>query len=565
MSLINGEDLQLLGLSSATIAGENSIVDNTESTSNEVKKFKLDIVADGTLKSKRAIVSLISAETARTELTITKNFKLVPESILFNAQVQKRIPLFGQLSFCDLSKVENKLINNANYFNQFVDFSNKNLESLRFKGTNESFPYARFSFESGVKNQNILSGFSFDKTGLISTSTTFNLTGIFSGRNSISTVNFVNWKKNQLPGESTTTLLNNFYLTYPTTVSVNNFNAYNIPTKLTCFMKKTPVDQKDLKGIILISTGIGQNERICYISPHKAETGLCNTLVHALQKQTITRQKDFVYPIPKIINTRITSGIAVKSIFATSENIQGIFPSGIRLFKPEQDTSVFNKYNYSGYMTNDTGSFYPKNWYHPYRIDSDGHLKQNTPITGTAFYQMYSGLYTASKKFNKGTWDGIIPSGTPFSVELINPLFNTEVGTDHMLYVVYSGYGNYDPIDSKINQTISAFNFNKVFGNINDLNVQVYQGNLLGVLGRGEDAVKEKAIQKAQQNAKFLLYSQISNILKNYLPEILFLNKNLKKFIKFQQKFKQKFKNLTFNNKSINTNPDTTQLPTLTE
>ena len=138
-------------------------------------------------------------------------------------------------------------------------------------------------------------------------------------------------------------------------------------------------------------------------------------------------------------------------------------------------------------MTNDTGSFYPKNWYHPYRIDSDGHLKQNTPITGTAFYQMYSGLYTASKKFNKGTWDGIIPSGTPFSVELINPLFNTVAGTDHMLYVVYSGYGNYDPIDLKINQTISAFNFNKVFGNINDLNVQVYQGNLLG---RGEDAVK---------------------------------------------------------------------------
>ena len=565
MSLLNEEDLQLLGLPAANIAASNSIVDNTESTSNEVKKFKLDIVADGTLKSKRAVVNLISAETTSTELTVTKNFKLIPDSVLFNAQVQKRIPLFGQLSFCDLSKVENKLINNSNYFNQFIDFSNKNLEILKFKGTNESFPYARFSFESGVKNQNILSGFSFDKTGTISTSKTLNLTGIFSGKNSISTVNFINWKKNQLPGESTTTLLNNFYLTYPTTVSVNNFNAYNIPTKLTCFMKKSISNQADFKGIILISTGINKEERICYISPHKAETGLCNTLVHTLQRQTLTRQKNLIYATPKIINTKITSGIAVKSIFPSTENTQEKFPLGIRFFESGKDGLIFNKYSYSGYITNDTGTFYPKNWYHPYRIDSDGHLKQTTPITGTAFYQMYSGLYSSSKKFNKGTWDGIIPSGTPFSVELINPLFNKVAGTDHMLYLVYSGYGNCDPIDSKVNQTISAFNFNKTFNKINDLKVQVYQGNLLGVLGRGEDASKEKAIQKAQQNAKSLLYSKISNILKNYLPEILFPNKNLKKFIKFQQKFKNKFKNLTFSNKSINVNTDTTQLPTLTQ
>ena len=152
-----------------------------------------------------------------------------------------------------------------------------------------------------------------------------------------------------------------------------------------------------------------------------------------------------------------------------------------------------------------------------------------------------------------------------FSIELINPLFNKIAGTDHMLYVVYSGYGNYDPIDSKINETISAFNFNKTFNNINDLQVQVYQGNLLGVLGRGEDVSKEQAIQKAQQNAKFLLYSKISNILKNNLPNILFLNKNLKKFIKFQQKFKDKFKNMTFSNKSIILTQEETVLPTLTE
>ena len=565
MSLINEEDLQLLGLPAANIAASNSIVDNVESTSNEVKNFKLDIVAEGALRSKKAVVNLISAEKTSTELTVTKNFKLVPDSVIFNAQIQKRIPIFGQLSFCDLSKVDNKLINNENYFNQFIDFSNKNLNLLKFKGTSESFPYARFSFESGVKNQNILSGFSFNKTGEISISKTIDLTNVFSGKNSTSTTNFVNWKENRLPGESTTTLLNNFYLTYPTTVITNNFNAYNVPTKITCFTKNLNTGEQDFKGIILISTGVGQNERICYISPHKAETGLCNTLVYGIKQYTVTRQKDFIYQTPRIINEKITSGIVVKTIFPSSENIEAIFPSGIRFFESGKDTSAFDIYNYSGYATNDTGTFYPKNWYHPYRIDADGHLKQNTPISGTAFYQMYSGLYSASKKFNTGTWNGIIPSGTPFSVELINPLFNKIAGTDHMLYVVYSGYGNYDPIDSKINETISAFNFNKTFNNINDLKVQVYQGNLLGVLGRGEDVSKEKAIQKAQQNAKFLLYSKISNILKNNLPNVLFLNKNLKKFIKFQQKFKDKFKNVTFSNKSIVVTQETTTLPTLTE
>ena len=346
---------------------------------------------------------------------------------------------------------------------------------------------------------------------------------------------------------------------------MNNFNAYAVPTKIACFNKNSNTSEKDVKGIILISTGVGENERICYISPHKAETGLCNTLMHGLKQHTVTRQKSFIYATPKIVNEKITSGIVVRSIFPSSENIENVFPSGIRFFESGKDVSAFDIYNYSGYKTNDTGTFYPKNWYHPYRIDADAHLKQNTPISGTAFYQMYSGLYTSAKKFNTGTWNGIIPSGVPFSIELINPLFNTIAGTDDMLYVVYSGYGNYDAIDSKINETISAFNLNKTFNNMNDLKVPVYQGNLLGVVGRGEDVIKEKAIQKARQNAKFLLYSKISNVLKNSLPSVLFLNKNLRKFIKFQQKFRGKFKNTTFNNKSIIVTQETTSLPTLIE
>ena len=71
----------------------------------------------------------------------------------------------------------------------------------------------------------------------------------------------------------------------------------------------------------------------------------------------------------------------------------------------------------------------------------------------TLFYQLYSGLYTGSKTFNTGVWDGVIPSGTNVFIEYISTN-ERPCGTDTDLLVVHRNYGDNSLQDVSIKKTM---------------------------------------------------------------------------------------------------------------
>jgi len=100
-------------------------------------------------------------------------------------------------------------------------------------------------------------------------------------------------------------------------------------------------------------------------------------------------------------------------------------------------------------------------------ISSNGHLKQDEPLKDTYFYKFYNQLYDNEifgKSMATGTWNGIIPSGAYYAIEIITTKLNTEVGTNGgNLSLIYSGYGSLDSIDSALQTGVSAVGAHKLF------------------------------------------------------------------------------------------------------
>jgi hypothetical protein len=91
-------------------------------------------------------------------------------------------------------------------------------------------------------------------------------------------------------------------------------------------------------------------------------------------------------------------------------------------------------------------------------INNNGHFKQNTPLKDTYYYKFYNQLYKDNNKtLATGTWNGIIPSGVRFSVELVSVELNELVGInlDTNISVIYSGFGTLDATDSILQTGIS--------------------------------------------------------------------------------------------------------------
>ena len=546
--LIMNENLDLLkslGLNSSTFSNQSSIVDAETQTHPKLRSAKIDIANIGTLKKQEAVVTVSRGEKAKFGTSIYEEYILEPKSKGFLAETEVSIPFIGQLSFYNPSKEDNSLEGN-NYFNPFVAEA-KNPNNIYFKGLNPTLPYARFSFSNlDLANSNVLNGFSY-KTGKYNAITTNNVSNIFTGKSvAIYSKNFSIWNKNKLPGENQTQALNNFYLSFPNTISVWNYNAFNVPIKLAPYMNYG--ENADLNGIILISTGSNNNEKICYISPHKAGTGLFNTIVYANNAKTITRFNGNLLSSPSTINSKFPTGIILKTILVGSEYLNSgkCFPTGIRL-RYSGESQITNTYSLQDYTKNKIPSnqFSPKEWNHPYKIDSNSHLRQDTPIKDTAYYEMYSGLYNASKTFNTGTWNGIIPPGVPFKIELVSCLYNNKIGTDTIIYPIYSGYGTFDSTDLKIYESLTAFNLNSGEEYINGTKVRISDGKNILSIGRGRGKDSSEAYKAAKENVKYILFSKFSNIIKNNIPDILYANKKLRKFLKYLRTKKNKFTNLS--------------------
>lgn len=559
--------LKSLGLNSNTFSNQSSIIDTETQTHPKLRNAKIDIANIGTLKKQQAVVTVTRGEKAKFGTSIYEEYILEPKSKGFFAETEVSIPFVGQLSFFNPSK-ENNSLNGDNYFNIFVNEA-KNPNNIYFNGVDPSLPYARFAFlNPNLSNTNTLNGFSYKNKNYNPIQTT-NVSTIFTGKFVAAySKNFFQWNKNNLPGESETVEnLNNFYLSYPNTISTWNYNAYNIPVKLTSYMNYEQT--KDLKGIILISTGTNENERICYISPHKACTGLRNTFIYSNNQKIITRFNKKLLSTPINLNEKFPTGIVLKTIFVDSNALNSgkCFPTGIRL-RYSGESQITDTYALENYIKNQIprSQFFPREWNNPYKIDSNSHIKQDTPIKNTAYYELYSGLYNSSRRLNTGTWDGIIPPKTPFRIELISCDYNSQVGTENIIYPIYSGYGTFDQTDIKIYESLSPFNLSSGETSINGTQVKVSDGRNLTSVGRGRGKDSSEAYKKAKENVKYILFNKFSNIIKNNVPDILYANRKLRKFLKYLKNKKNKLTNLTVSpQKTISSvsDPNTTETPVL--
>lgn len=149
-----------------------------------------------------------------------------------------------------------------------------------------------------------------------------------------------------------------------------------------------------------------------------------------------------------------------------------IYPSWQILSTGEGESNLINVIgnNFSGYVINGNNITYQQilssgiqlptqtRTGYKYTISNDGHFKQNTPLKDTYYYKFYKQLYRDNNKIlGTGTWDGIIPSGVRFSVELVTVEFNDLVGInlDKNISVIYTGFGTLDATDSILQTGIS--------------------------------------------------------------------------------------------------------------
>jgi hypothetical protein len=159
--------------------------------------------------------------------------------------------------------------------------------------------------------------------------------------------------------------------------------------------------------------------------------------------------------------------------WVTKSIVTGTLPNTGLLINPTGN-------QYSGYIISgqaishqqilDSGISIPQMVYSgsKYTISNSGHFQQSTPLKDTYFYKFYNQLYQNNNKtIATGTWDGIIPSGVRFSVELISVNLNKLIGTsnDQNISVFYSGYGNQDPIDIALQTGISRVGAHELFPN----------------------------------------------------------------------------------------------------
>jgi hypothetical protein len=454
-------------------------------------------------------------------------------------------------------------------------------------------------------------------------------------------------------GSSSINQFSGFYIPYPNTVEIQQYNKFNVPLKIAAFGNDTKIDG----GLLVVSTGDSNHQRICYVSPHSISTGFANTvesfkvtkqvatfnLKKSFEKDAVilsgaglpnnligeytevpvlskAGKKTFVsdngtgnfqiawsgrltHPdisdsvsVAKggwVINSGKTLNTGAKGNtpgegFLTFVNNSAMYLSNTGLmynekypvsgvswtdlstnssagsfsiqYKNKDEESVQKKplFNY----VNTDGQFKVKSFFLDsattnsgllpnginleavyttgidfsgtelkYTLGSQNHLMQTTPLSDTAFHHFYNKLYStnSSKSINRGTWDGIIPPGVSFSVEFISTKLDSQVGLNKDLYIVYSGYGSADQIDSKaqryINTTFASKNLKKVKYEEFNRSLSYTSHTIYETEGSNEIRAKKAASKKIQ--------GYIFRLMKRYIPEAIYENNKFRKFKKF--------------------------------
>jgi|694.fasta_scaffold06275_15 hypothetical protein len=223
----------------------------------------------------------------------------------------------------------------------------------------------------------------------------------------------------QTTGNSLT--FNNSWVTYPHSYNVESYQAFRYPISIT-FAENTT----GLHDILVISTGI-QDKKIIYVSPHTIEQfqGFWSTQLLSNR----SGENKFI--------SRLSSGnlITVSSEHMPITGLDSYILSGVG------GSGIYNDfYNFNSAV-----------------------LTQSTPLSQTLFYKLYEPVY---KKFtfNTGVWNGIIPSGVPFSIETIRTK-NSDLKTPKLSIHVRDTFVNVSPSGSGNYQFIRPFNSEDYIGN----------------------------------------------------------------------------------------------------
>jgi len=521
-------------------------------THKVIQDYQLSIQNDGSLKNYLPFFSLKKLNNFKdsndTQILEHDNFKIQFQQDGYYTEVISKIKLYGQLNHNNLPFHKERLVDN-DFFNKFDIKVDKLSEEILHQGINNNLGFSRVSFPAQVSNTNTLSGFYYRKYNstysptVIKTTTGFaNITGeIFRVVNG----SYVGWTSSNTQGYDTKNY-SSFYLPYPTTVDQTTYNGYAVPVKISPALANFPIRNVTgvkLNGLMVISTGNGVNSKICYISPHGLKSGLMNTFVYSLVKQDSTAPSYY----------KGVSGVIYRGLSLGAEYYTGVnqFPkSGIRYVR-SGDKSVSNAIGYTG----------ESGFWRLYNIDSTEHLRQTTPINQTLFYKFYNNLYTGNKGFNQGTWDGIIPANTVFQIEYITTEFNKDIGCSHPFYILYSGYGTLDPIDSKLTKFLTQTNITGVtstgesdpaypFESTNRFYVpsKFYRSSShptyldedenFSKIGRGVGLNRNLSLTSAFNDLKYQYFNVYSWLLKNYTPEIIKQNRKFKKLQKFIKRLK---------------------------
>jgi hypothetical protein len=520
---ISKEDLIKLGFGgSLNLNAQSQFIDDDKITHKSLQNVTLDIINAGTLRDPQPQLILKNKIISQTNWDTYKTYHIPIQFEDNYTNYRIEIPIIGQVSYF----APDEYFFNAeeyDYFQQFYKTTQKPI------GTNITGTFIRSSFTEKFSNTKILTG-KFAALKQITGNSTYNsnlysISGYFTGTDFKNSSYYRAWSQFNTSGViSGNPNYNGFYLPYPNTLDNWNYNAYACSLKIAPMYNHPTGDKmnsKNLNGIIVISTGDGTSTKICYISPHQIKTGYQNTLVYSSEKVKNLFNTGF-------LNKKISSGILIPTLSLGSEYYTGdIFPKSGIVFNYNINASDLTKSSVtgiSGFVSNFT-------------LGTNEYLKQETPISQTLFYKFYSGLYTGNKTFNTGTWNGIIPTGAVFNIELISTELNKKIGTHNQFFIVYSGFGTNDVLDAKINKYITNNTIEDSTTGITkftNTQVQVYE-NKISAVGRGYGANSASSLNRARTQARFNISNKLSQIIKNNLPELIKQNRKYKKLQKFLQ------------------------------
>jgi hypothetical protein len=532
------QELKRLGLlDRITLTSENSFIDTNLSNNRDTQRIYLDIVNKGTLRkpSNKVITKeLVIRQDFNTSSVIGfRNTELISDKEDFYAEYNFNHELIGNLSFFPLNYI-NYTIEDNSFFNSFKNYTDENINLVRGVGSsvtggNDSSgnEFVRISFPSGVSNTNTVSGISYRlrknfpylvmSSGLVSLNSN-NISGKAEVRN-----HFRSWNNTYTSGIVTGSYPGH-YLPYPNTIELQKSFKAPCPLKISTKYNYINTGDNVLHGLLIISTGNGISQKVCYVSPHEVKPITANTITF--------NQKSYVDSYNKTGVQNVATGINIKVLDIDSSYYSGqLFGSGITESNYSNEyvdnlynsgISIFNQY--TGETPSGALNFLNIN---PYKCDNNQHLYQATPLKDTAFYKFYNNLYSSSKTLSTGTWDGIIPSGAVYTIELISTKLNTYIGINKDFYIIYSGFGTNDPLDIKITTAIQDY-----FQQNTNLPYLDSRGRGINKTGRGFSNTLYNSIFLAKNRAKQMVFTIINNIFKkNNLTALSSRAKRLNLFI----------------------------------